>query len=92
VFLSGNTSIQSSATPIVTTEISLLLLYFKNSMIHTDLQIKTVKELMSQNSAKYINRLSVKPNSLAVNLPDDRAEGNSLKRRHIVDLPEGFDV
>jgi hypothetical protein len=30
--------------------------YINNNMIHTDLQIKTVKEVISENSAKYMNK------------------------------------
>jgi hypothetical protein len=48
-------------------------------MIHGDLQIKTVKEEVRENSAKYINLLNVHPNHLAVNPLDKREDGNRLK-------------
>jgi hypothetical protein len=61
-------------------------------MIHRDLQIKSDKEVISENSAKYINKLNLHPNHLAVNLLDNRGDGNRLKRCHIIDPPERFNV
>jgi hypothetical protein len=46
--------------------------HINNSMIHKDLQTKTVKEVISEKSARYTNELNVHLNHLAVNLLEKR--------------------
>lgn len=66
--------------------------YVPNHVIHHDLEITTVKEEITKCSVKYRNRLSVHPNSLAVNLLDNRNETRRLKRFKPLDLINRFNV
>lgn len=61
--------------------------FVKNSNIHKDLQISTVKEEINRHSRSYLNRLSNHINVMAICLLDETVETNRLKRQHVLDLP-----
>lgn len=64
--------------------------YINNNMIHNDLQIKTIKEEITESSKRYINKLYSHTNPLAVNLLDNSEDINRLKKYNILDLPSRF--
>lgn len=64
--------------------------YVTNNMIHRDCGIKTVKEVVTECSAKYLSKLNDHSNYLAVNLLDNSEELRRLKRSNTLDLPDRF--
>lgn len=61
--------------------------FIKNTNIHSDLRIPTIKEEIKNFSERYLERLSNHSNILAINLLDDSNEIHRLKRFHVLDLP-----
>lgn len=64
--------------------------YVRNSVIHRDLKIACVKEVIQINSLKYLKKLEKHPNNLAVNLLDNSVTISRLKRISPLDLPVRF--
>lgn len=64
--------------------------YITNDMIHRDTGIKTVREVISDSSGKYLQRLDNHVNHLAINLLDNSDSIIRLKRSTILDLPTRF--
>jgi hypothetical protein len=53
--------------------------YISNTMIHNDLQMNTVKEVISERKRKYLDKLNVNHNPLALNLLDNSEDIYRLK-------------
>lgn len=64
--------------------------YINNDMIHRDLQMKTVKGVVSEYSERYLHRLENHVNPLAVNLLDNSEHTFRLRRATFLDLPFRF--
>lgn len=65
--------------------------YINNAAIHRDLQIESVKEVVSKYSSNYQSRLMAHPNQLAVNLLH-RPRYIRLRRFGPLDLPQRWSV
>lgn len=63
--------------------------FVKNSVIAYDLNIKSVREIVTSSSKRYLERLELHPNQLARNLPMFRDQ-RRLKRHKPMDLPRRF--
>jgi hypothetical protein len=63
--------------------------YISNTMIHNDLQMNTVKEVISERTRKYLDKLNARQNPLALNLFDNSKDICRLKR-YVFDLPTRF--
>jgi hypothetical protein len=61
-----------------------------NTMVHNDLQMNTVKEVISERTRKYSNKLNAHQNPLALNLLDNSEDVYRLKRYNVLDLPTRF--
>ena len=61
--------------------------FVTNRKIHEDLNIPFIKEEISRFSSRYLDRLSVHSNVLAISLLDETEEVIRLKRLHVLDLP-----
>jgi hypothetical protein len=59
-------------------------------MIHNDLQMNTVKEVISARTIKYLDKLNAHQNPLALNPFDNNEDIYRLKRCNIFDLPTRF--
>lgn len=64
--------------------------YVTNSVIHRDLNVPTVKEVIKSASIKYSERIAVHPNKLVDKLMDTQDEARRLKRFKPSDLPSRF--
>jgi hypothetical protein len=64
--------------------------YVSNRTLHEDLRVATVKEEIQNFSEKYLAKLEIHPNYLALNLLDNTEAVNRLKRAQILDLPFRF--
>lgn len=64
--------------------------YVTNDMLHTDLQLLTVKKEIKNFSEKYQSRLGVHPNSMAVDLLNSETYTKRLKRTNLLELPNRF--
>jgi hypothetical protein len=64
--------------------------HISNTMIHNDLQMNTVKEVISERTRKYLDKLKAHQNPLAVNLLDNSGDIYRLKRYNVLDLPTRF--
>jgi hypothetical protein len=59
-------------------------------MIHNDLQMNTVKEVISEQTIKYLDKLKAYQNLLALNLLDNSEDIYRLKRYNVLHLPTRF--
>lgn len=66
--------------------------YVSNKVLHEDTSIPTVREVITNFSKKYHEKLEVHPNHLAINLLDNSESVYRLKRNSIFDLAHRFDV
>lgn len=66
--------------------------YVPNKIIHRDLNMCYVKDIIKIHSEKYHNRLEVHPNNEAVNLLDNSLTTRRLKRFIPLDLPFRFSI
>lgn len=64
--------------------------YVNNDIIHRDLQMKTVREVITEYSEKYVHRLNNHINPLALNLLDNSDHTFRLQRATVLDLPFRF--
>jgi hypothetical protein len=63
--------------------------YVPNRVIHTDLQIPTIREEITRLSTNYKAKIQVHPNSLTTNLFEKNGPGR-LRRYSPLDLPTRF--
>lgn len=64
--------------------------YISNANLHKDLHIPTIREEIGRFSDKYVTRLDIHPNCLALNLLDNSEQTRRLKRYHPFDLTTRF--
>lgn len=60
--------------------------FVSNKIIHHDLNIRTVREEIKYLSKRYLERLEIHANHLAVNLLDNSNQTQRLKRQTPLDL------
>lgn len=64
--------------------------YISNVILHNDLQVKTVKEIITSSSFRYQQRLENHPNYLALNLLDNSEDTRRLARHTPLELVYRF--
>lgn len=64
--------------------------FITNAEINIDLKMNTIKSEIVRASEKYLVKLEMHPNSLALNLLDNSEDNRRLKRYYTLDLPYRF--
>ena len=64
--------------------------YVPNGLIHSDLNVPTMREVIAKLSVHYCGRLQAHPNHLANILLEDEEENRRLKRFKLSDLTTRF--
>ena len=65
--------------------------YVPNHVLHSDLQIPTIREEITRLSTNYKAKIDVHPNKLTTNLFEKRGQGR-LRRYSAIDLPTRFKI